>query len=311
MRISCITVFCNEEFRLDNWKRYYQEYKDELYLHVIVNNGSSEDTPLLKYSFPNSIVLESQGGNLLAAYNIGLQYCLRDASIDAIMQITNDVRFKENAISEMYDLLFSDASLAVVGPVLLRKDSDVVESFGIDYPCSTIDRGGQQTFPYQGNCLHEIPISVRRVSYVPAGTILMKRSAIEKMGFQDETLIMYCDERDMAIRLYKLGYYEAVTKKAVAWHQHINRPGCISRSLYAPFFSSRNCIYLIRKHSNLFWAINQSVKVIVYMSLLMLYHLLCSGEDHKLRSDKAAIYGTLYGLFLRMETYPKWLSCKY
>ena len=119
MRISCITVFCNEEFRLDNWKRYYQEYKDELYLHVIVNNGSSEDTPLLKYSFPNSIVLESQGGNLLAAYNIGLQYCLRDASIDAIMQITNDVRFKENAISEMYDLLFSDASLAVVGPVLL------------------------------------------------------------------------------------------------------------------------------------------------------------------------------------------------
>ncbi len=39
MKIATITIFCNEEFRLNNWKELYNEYKDDVALHVIVNNG--------------------------------------------------------------------------------------------------------------------------------------------------------------------------------------------------------------------------------------------------------------------------------
>ena len=28
MKIACITVFCNEKFRLDNWKSYFSAIKD-------------------------------------------------------------------------------------------------------------------------------------------------------------------------------------------------------------------------------------------------------------------------------------------
>lgn len=305
MKIASITVFCNEIFRLNDWIRYYSEYKDCITLHIIVNNGCPEDTELLKQSFPDSVVLESSNQNLLKAYNLGVKYALLDDNIDAIMQITNDIKFENGAIPKMYDVLFSKKEIAIVGPVLLKKDSQIVEVFGIDtYRNHLIS--GRQVFPYRGMTILDIPMNIRKVSYVSAGVIMQKRSAIEEIGFQDETINMYCDERDVAIRLRKLGYYEVVTKSAVAWHQHINKEGKTGRSLFAPFYSSRNSIYLIYKHSNIINAIWKSQKTILYHVALIVYHLL-KGEYNKTRFDFTIILGTMYGLFKKMDNYPQWL----
>lgn len=149
MKIACITVFCNEKFRLDNWKYYFSEYKDDISMHVIVNNGNKEDTKILHEIFPDSIILESEGSNLVRAYNIGTKYILKDKSIDAIMQITNDIKFKKGGIAELYKLLYSDKNIAVSGPVLLEKDSNRVEVFGIDVKNNDLIRG-HQFFPYRG-----------------------------------------------------------------------------------------------------------------------------------------------------------------
>lgn len=306
MKIACITVFCNELFRLDNWKAYYSEYKTDIDLHVIVNNGSTQDSLILKNTFPESIVLDSPGGNLLKAYNVGMKYVLGDKDVDAIMQITNDIRFKQGSILKMYEELYSDSNLAIVGPILLEKDTEKVEVFGIDV-CRNNLISGKQIFPFRGESLSQIPIVKRRVAYVSAGVIMQKRGAIEKIGYQDEVINMYCDERDVAIRLKKLGYYEVVTKNAVAWHQHIDKEGKTGRSLFAPFYSSRNSIYLIHKHSNIISAIWISQKTILYQVALIVYHLL-KREYNKTRFDFTIIIGTVYGLFKKMDSYPQWLS---
>lgn len=306
MKIACITVFCNELFRLDNWKAYYSEYKTDIDLHVIVNNGSTQDSLILKNTFPESIVLDSPGGNLLKAYNVGMKYVLGDKDVDAIMQITNDIRFKQGSILKMYEELYSDSNLAIVGPILLEKDTEKVEVFGIDV-CRNNLISGKQVFPFRGELLSEIPVTKRRVAYVSAGIIMQKRSAIDEIGCQDEVINMYCDERDVAIRLSRLGYYESVIKDAVAWHQHINKDGKSGRSLFAPFYSSRNSIYLIHKHSNIISAIWRSQKTILYQSALIVYHLL-KGEYNKTRFDFTIIIGTIYGLLKKMDSYPLWLS---
>ena len=81
MNIASITVFCNELFRLDNWINYYNEYKDSIALHVIVNNGFEEDSTILKEKFPDSIVLNTSKNNLVHAYNIGMIYILKNKNI--------------------------------------------------------------------------------------------------------------------------------------------------------------------------------------------------------------------------------------
>jgi hypothetical protein len=45
MKIASVTIYCNERFRLEAWKEYYAGYRDELYLHVIVNNGMRRRRP--------------------------------------------------------------------------------------------------------------------------------------------------------------------------------------------------------------------------------------------------------------------------
>jgi len=37
MKIASVTLFCNEGFRLNPWVRYFSEYKDDIYLQIIVN----------------------------------------------------------------------------------------------------------------------------------------------------------------------------------------------------------------------------------------------------------------------------------
>ena len=59
MKIASVTLFCNEGFRLNPWVRYFSEYKDDIYLQIIVNNGNPEDTILLKSAFPDAVVLFS------------------------------------------------------------------------------------------------------------------------------------------------------------------------------------------------------------------------------------------------------------
>ena len=38
MKIAAITLTRNDDFRLVPWKMYFQDYKDELYEHIVVDN---------------------------------------------------------------------------------------------------------------------------------------------------------------------------------------------------------------------------------------------------------------------------------
>lgn len=292
--IAVITVFCNELFRLDRWEQYYNEYRNEVSLHVIVNNGNIEYSAILKHRFPKSIVLDCPSSNLLKAYNIGLKYVLSCDEIDAIMQITNDVQFKPGAISLMYDSLFGHEDFGIVGPTVLQKESNIIESQGVLF------KGFDSYFLNRGATMHTSQDNFMLVSWIPAGVIMMKREAIEKFGFQDENINMYCDELDMAYRFQTLGYKEAIIPQAISWHQHVNYPGSSSRSTKVYYLSSRNHIYIIKKHFGIIPAILYSLKRILYESMLVLYHIFTFKFSY-IPFDWIKIRGVYHGLIGNMS----------
>lgn len=289
MNIAVITVFCNELFRLDRWEQYYIEYRNEVSLHVIVNNGNKEHSEILKGCFPHSIVLDCPSPNLLKAYNIGLKYVLANREIDAIMQITNDVQFKPGAISLMYNSLFAHEDFGIVGPTVLQKESNIIESQGVLF------KGFDSHFLNRGAKLQTSQDDFMLVSWIPAGVIMMKRNAVEKIGFQDEAINMYCDELDMAYRLQSMGYKEAIIPNAISWHQHVNNLGSSGRSTRVYYLSSRNHIYIIKKHFGVIPAILYSFKRIIYESMLVLYHIF-TFKFSKILFDWVKIRGVFHGL---------------
>ena len=60
MKIAAITLTRNDDFRLVPWKMYFKDYKDELYEHIVVDNGSTpEYQRKLREAFPDSTHIDS------------------------------------------------------------------------------------------------------------------------------------------------------------------------------------------------------------------------------------------------------------
>ena len=244
MKIATITLFCREWFRADAWKQFFDEYRGDVYLHVIVNNGDPDDTEPLRSMFPDSLVLRSETPNMMASYNQALREILRYPEVDAIAQIVNDIRMSSGGFAALYDYLFSDPSLAMVSPVLLRGSTVDIDCFG----CTIHPRNLDFVHRDVGRKLGEVTEERRYVTGLPAGIFLARRDAYERFGFQDEKLEMYADEVDMDLRAAGLGYRLGATSLVQAWHVHVNREGRKTRNPRAAFLMGRNHVYLASKH---------------------------------------------------------------
>ena len=223
MKIAVVSMTRNDDFRLNHWKQYFEDYRDELYKHIVVDNGSSfEYINDLKKHFPDSTIIElGYNGGCTGAYNAGIKYALSDPKVEAIALIGNDVKIEKGGLTKLYKLLFSHPDYGMVGPVILKKDSDIIESFG----CSLNLRTGLSTILNSGRNISELRGKTMEVGYVAGGANISKRSFYETdgVGLQDENLFMYGDERNMALRAVRKGYKEIVTSDVLAWHQHINK----------------------------------------------------------------------------------------
>lgn len=299
MKLAMITVTRNDDFRFDEWYKYYNEYKDDVYLHIIVDDASDEKyVNMIKTSFTNSVIIERKtNGGSNAAVNDGLRYALQDNEVDAIMVLDNDIQFEKGAIKKLYSYLYSDKELGMVGPLVLKAHSDKVEDFGVNLTyCDS-------KFLYYGCKRDEIPpSSTMYVDVVPGGITMSKRCFYEKVGFQDESIFMYCDERDMCYRAKLAGFKEGVTSDSVCWHQHKYCPP-VGKRLKSVFLINRNRVYLIKKYKGFFNASICLLWTTIRMSVVLLLH----PQNNSVRNNyKQTISGLFCGITGRLNNSNIW-----
>ena len=295
MKVAMVTVTYNDDYKFKEWCQWYDEYKSEIDLHIIVDNGSEQEyLNMVKEHFTESIIIERQNnGGSTAAYNDGLRVALEDKNIDAIFFLGNDLRMKPGSVKLLYDFLYSDEKLGMVAPLMLRKDSDIIEAYGI-----AVNRIGKTHFRYSGGKAKDIPQPSEYVDFVPGGCSFSKREFYEKVGFQDEALFMYGDEIDMYYRSKKVGYKQGVVRDAVVWHQHIRTPKLNTGPDWMAFISGRNRVYLIRKHRDFFsGSIYFIITTIVEFAAFIKHY----GDKTIRRSEKYKFKGLLCGLKGNMD----------
>ena len=293
MKIATITIFCNETFRIDNWLTYYSSYKNEISIHIIVNNGDTNDTKILKKKFPNSIVLYSPTTNMLAAYNMGYKEALKHKEIDAIAQITNDIKLSNNAFTYLYKELFKNDSIGAISPVLFNKDSNIINSYGADIDFSTMSFNCL----YMGKLVNEVPNFIECTA-LPGGIFLVKRKVLEQIGFHDERIMMYADETDFGYKMNLLGYKQAATISVSAWHQHIFQPGKNIRNPMAAYYCGRNPIYLAKKYLSSKFVIKTTLHRIRIGSSSLLKCILFFKSKDDFKYSFFYFKGILAGIFM-------------
>ena len=287
LKIASITPYCNEDFRLENWIRYYQVYKKELYLHIIVNNGNPDDTKKLQKRFPDSVVIYADKRALTYSNNTGIKKALANKEVDAIALIGNDIEIEPGGLTKLGEFLVSQDDFGMVSPVILQKDSEIVECNGMlihprDLRFIHLDTGKN---------IHDLNGKINICDGLPGGICLARRNFYVLIGLQDEYLHMYSDEVDMGIRAAKAGLRMASTAEILTWHQHIYPKGNKARSPLAGFFMGRNDIYLAKKHfksSIVFFTI-------LHKFTLALRMIVGSWIKNKHKSEKLFAYYLLVG----------------
>lgn len=272
MKIATTTIFCNEGFRLQDWIKYYFDYKDDIAIQVIVNNGDPEDNVKLHEVFPNAVVLQSKTKNMIASYNLGISYILDNTDADAILQITNDLRIERGGIKKLYDKLYENEKYGLISPVILEKDSEVVEVFG----CSIDPINLRFQHLDSKKKYDEIKNNTRECSGLPGGCFMIKPIVYKTIGLQDEKINMYADEVDLGIRVAMTGFVLIATSFVKAWHQHIYEHGRKKRNPMAYYYLGRNHIYIAKKlctQNVVKSTIMDRLKICLIEFLSSLYHL--------------------------------------
>ncbi len=300
MKIAAITLTYNDDYKFEEWYQHYQEYKDELFIHIIVDNNSNPNyLKQVKEKFTNSYIIErTSNGGCTGAYNDGIRYALSIPDVEAIMLIGNDIRLEKGATKILYEKLFSDSKMGMISPILLSKDSSVAEDFGCAISKSLV------MLPYcDGVDINNIKEEINYCNALTGGMNLAKREFYEKVGLQDDNLFMYSDEVDMGIRAEKCGFTMACVRDAVSWHQHINKPttGNDRREAFTKYLAGRNKVYVAKKHFGIF----RVLSIYLFFTLGACFKILLNivkGNFSLIREYRWMIIGAFMGLIGNMKS---------
>jgi GT2 family glycosyltransferase len=296
MKIAAITITYNDDYKFKEWVEHYNEYKDELFLHIIVDNGSKpEYLTLVEKTFVNSIIIKRiTNGGCTSAYNDGIKLALSNPEVEAIMLIGNDIIIKTGSLKKLFDFLYSNEKYGMVSPILLEKDF-TIHSFG-----SELSKNLYMSLNMNGKYIKDIPNSIQICSNLAGGMNLAKRCFYEKIGLQDENLFMYSDEIDIGIRAKKSGFLMAATKDVVAIHYHINQNEYDRRHPFSKYLIARNKVYLGRKH----FGLKKTIYVFIYFFISGVNGVLIGLIKNNriiIRDNKWQIFGAIAGLFNNMK----------
>lgn len=274
-----------------------QEYKN--FEVIMVDNGSSDDSvEVAKRSMPTIKVLETGRNNGFArGNNIGIEEALKDPEVAYIALVNTDARLDEQWLAQLVGFAQNRPRVACLqGTNLNYSDHSIIDSTHLYFT-----RGGQGA---QGNWLKPYlnEIGPKKVFGVNAAACLMSRRFIEKQPYKhlfDESLFMYLEDVDIAIRSTIMGWDNYLVPEVRAYHMgSASSGGDTGFSKFGLYMTFRNNLGVIIK--NYPWpTLLRLLLVLPLTDYRTVRHLVRLGQSDIAR---AVIKGRLTGL-LRSPLY--------
>lgn len=298
MNIAVVTLTYNDGYKFKEWLDHYNEYKDEIYKHIVVDNNSTQKyKEILKNNFTDStIIFRETNGGCTGAYNDGIEYALSLDEIDYIALVGNDIRISKGSLTNLVDILTKNNKLGMVSPALLYKNSESIEDFG----CTTSHSLSMQEH-FVGYDYNKIPLEVNYCDSVPGGMNMASRQFYERVGLQDNKMFMYSDEVEMGIRAKRKGFKIAAVSTAKAWHQHINENKTSNRRHpFSKYLAGRNKVYVAKKH----FGLGRIMYVFCYFffgAFARVFQNILKGNFNRVKEYLWMAYGAINGLVGNMN----------
>jgi N-acetylglucosaminyl-diphospho-decaprenol L-rhamnosyltransferase len=178
---------------------------------IVVDCGSRDGTvATVRSRFPAVTVIEVENRGLGAAWNVGIK-----ANESRYTLLLNaDAWLVGNALSALVEFADRHPEAAIVGPRLSNPDGSLqrsVRGFPTLWRLATeyfflrklARRSDVLNSFYGGGFAHD---AVREVEFVMGACMLLRREAIEQVGYLDEDYFLFSEETDLAFRCRAAGW---------------------------------------------------------------------------------------------------------
>ena len=179
---------------------------------VVVDNGSTDGTAaVVRERYPEARLIASENRGLGAGWNTGI----RASTTSYVLLLNADAWLTPGALDRLLDFADSRPEAAVVGPRLLNTDGTLqrsVRGFPTVWRLATeyfflrklAPRTSAFNAFYAGGFDHD---EVREAEVVMGACMLLRREAIEQVGYCDEDYFLFSEETDWCYRFRAAGWH--------------------------------------------------------------------------------------------------------
>lgn len=265
------TLACVASCRKLTWQNYRI---------VIVDNGSSDGSEAILRRELTDIEIIQAGDNLgfAGGNNIGIRRA-QEYGADYVWLINNDAMVDPDALGELVRSLHDNPSAAMAGSKIYYYDTPATIWFaGGAWQKGRLrlrQRGANQVDKgqFEKTCL---------VGAVSGCSMLVRVSAIEKIGLMDESYFLYWEDTDWCARAWEQKYEVLFAPASHVWHKVSASIGAHTEPQY--YYLIRNGLHFCMRHDR--------------MSLpLLLAYVAVDVVVCRLRGNRAVLRGFKRGIF--------------
>ena len=260
---------------------------------IVVDNGSAQDpTTLVRLAHPQTVVLRNPGNlGFAAAANQGAERAMT-LGADAVLIVNNDAVVHHECIAALVAALEGDASLAGAGAKTLTQEQPprIHTAYGtLTYHGQLVRQQGwlEPDITQFNELVH--------VDYISGCAMLLRRSALERVGLLDAEFFAYHEYLDWCTRARRAGYRVAYVPAAIVYHRMHASTGGGGYLSPITYLSARNAILFVRKHAS--W--RQRLTYAFYLCGNLLKEAVFRGRRRELAGFKLRLRGLRDGLLRR------------
>jgi len=202
---------------------------------IVVDNGSKDKSlKIIKNKFPKVKIITNPVNNYCKSNNLGI----KNSKGELIAFLNNDTKVDKNWLIELVKVIQTDKKIGVAGSKIIFHNGLINSAGQREHPLFYFkDEGFKEEDKGQYN-------KTKEVESLCGCSILYKKECIKEIGSFDESLVLYCEDVDMAIRCKKKGWKLYYAPKSVVQHEY---NGTSSLELQEKYVE-RNRILLLAKH---------------------------------------------------------------
>ena len=296
--VSVIIVNWNGRDDLDECLKSLKVSKYKNLEIIVVDNGSTDESmDLVKNKYKCVKLIENKENMGFAGGNdVGVKF----ASGKFIYLLNNDAIICENSIASLVQIMEKDPSIGCCGSkIYLEHDRTLINCAGheVDVVGFLWARGSMEKD--KGNYNHREDIFMSS-----ACSLMIRKDFIDQYGLFDESIFMYGDELELAVKVWGAGYKIVFEPQSIVYHKQSK--GSSEKFTYMPtsfkqYYANRNRAKILFKYfpkKHLIKNIHLIIMSLFYWDLFILRH---DGVNQFFKSIFSQIDYALKGIMERKE----------